>query len=62
MAKKSEPGALDLLVNPGWFAATSENEAANKQEDMETFIDQLISQVEIPELPIPPTETTAAST
>ena len=28
-----EPGVFDLLVSPGWFAATSKNEAENKQED-----------------------------
>ena len=61
MAERSEPGAFDLLVCSEWFTTTSDNEAEDKQEDMEAFIDQLLSHVEIPELPIPPTETPAVT-
>ena len=60
MAEKSESGAFDLFISPGWFADTSEGEEINQQEDMEALIDELIPRVEIPELTH--TETTTSAT
>ena len=75
MVEKSEPGAFDLFVamvsanhpgltvSRGWIDDKSDNEEENKQEIItDVFMDQLISQVNIPESPITPTETTAAVT
>ena len=61
MAERSKPGVFDLLVSSEWFATTNDNEAENKHEDMEAFTDQLLSHVEIPELPILPAETPAVT-
>ena len=60
MAEKSEPGAFDLLVSPEWFVQPSDNELESFPEDMEEIIDQLMSQIEIPVLPLPAIESPAA--
>lgn len=61
MAKRREPSVLHQLVGPEWFTTTVDTEAGNNQEDMKVFINQLLVQAEIPELPTPPAEMPAVT-